>query len=143
MSDLSRPFSPTALDSPLLARLGRMVRYEAEDGTFASGVLANVTEDRMATISDARTLIVVAVVPVEAIEERTTPQRQAIADAILAEVMAQLDSLSDDTGTLLADLTENDDDEHRADLDCWADSLRSSLAAAVQQRCADFLADNG
>jgi hypothetical protein len=69
----------------------------------------------------------------------------AIHDAIIMEVLAQLGELSDTTIDLCHDLAADEDDPAIAE-ESWiatAEDLAACLVAAVTQRAADWMADNG
>lgn len=79
----------------------------------------------------------------ERAEDRTHPdlvrraaRRTTIAASIIIEVMAQLEELSDETCSAF------DDDEHEEDR-AFAEDLRETLIATVDQRFADFMCDAG
>lgn len=61
--------------------------------------------------------------------------RAAVADAIVGELYAQLDDLSDNTEALIIDLG---DDTLRP----WAEEYRLTMHATITQRHLDYLADN-
>lgn len=63
-------------------------------------------------------------------------RRSEIAGNIMLEVVAQLAELSDETSAMF------DDEEHEQDR-AFADDLRESLLAAVDQRFSDYLCDVG
>lgn len=69
--------------------------------------------------------------------------KRAVADAIMGEVWAQLDDLSDDTEGVIAEQADGHGSHVAAVLRAFAEDLRLTLIATVDQRYSDFLADAG